>query len=131
MGLIKALRALFRPPVVDWTPARPKPSWPETVAGMYDRDLRYLNDDVVRVVYSADREKRFVITKSKNRALYQYRFEQLQELDDDEWVTSSQDPDAFPAMWIELGNRGFSVFGTEQEAWNDMTHSPEYKLYFV
>lgn len=128
---IKSLLAHLKPQKAAWTPDRPKPAWPEIVALMYDKSLSSFVDDVIKVGYSADKEKRFVILKSR-QGYYQYCMEQIAEYDDEEWFFVSRDPDALPAMWIGLGNRtGRSIFGTEQEAWNDFTASPEYRSYFA
>jgi len=131
LEFIKSLLAFFMPPEAVWKPDRPKPAWPEIVDLMYDKSLSGFGDDVIRVGYSTDKEKRFVLLRSKS-GFYQYNIEQLAEYDDEEWLYVSRDPDALPGMWIGLGNTsGRSIFGTEQEAWNDLITSPEFKSYFA
>ena len=130
LEFIKSLFSHHNTTKADWVPERPKPSWPEIVDLMYDKGLSSFIDDVIQVVYSTDREKRIVILKSKY-GYYSYCIEQLVEFDDDEWLYVSRDPDSLPAMWEGLQTvSGLSLFGTEQEAWNDLINLPEYKTYF-
>ena len=131
LKFIKSLLTCFKPPEAVWKPDRPKPAWPEIVDLMYDKSLSSFGDDVIQVGYSADKEKRFIILKSES-GFYEYSVEQLVEFDDEEWLYVSRDPDALPGMWVGLGNTsGRSIFGTAQEAWNDLLSSPEYKSYFA
>ena len=106
----------------------PKPAWPQIVEIMHDVSLCYIHE-VVKVVYSVDREKRIVLLKRKD-GFYQFRFERLVEYDDYEWEYISRGPDPLPGYWNEFGSRGVSLFGTEQEAWNEIKRSPEYITYF-
>ena len=109
---------------------RQRPPWPEIVELMYDRSLSFRDAEVIRVIYSADREKRLIITKSET-GYYQYHLERLYAFDDEEWFYLSQRPDALPAMWDPFGRPGTSYFGTEQDLWNEITCLPEYKTYFA
>ena len=98
---------------------------------MYEQAPSVSSDaETVKVIYSADREKRFIITRDRQCGFYQFRMEQLRAWDDEEWLFISRDPDALPAMWTPFGNFGESFFGTEQEVWNELVNLPEYKLYF-
>lgn len=106
---------------------RTMPSWSEIVEDMQDASLDY-REEVVRVVCSDDREKRFVLLKRKD-GLYQYSFERLTAYDEDEWQWVAKDPDALPGYWAPL-NGAVSLFGTEQEAWQDLISSPEYITFF-
>ena len=109
------------------TPIPPKPSWQETVELMYDKSLSCFSDEIVKVIYSNNKEKRVIFFKSEN-GFYYYSIEQLVEFDDEEWAYFAKEPDALPAMWVTpIQTSARSIFGTEQEAWNDFIISPEYK----
>ena len=129
-GIIAFIRSLF-PSKDKWAPARPLPSWPETVETMYKQAPSVSSDlALIKVVYSADREKRYIITRNSKYGFYQFQMEQLCAWDDEEWLYISRDPNALPAMWHSFGYSGGSFFGTEQEAWNELVSTPEYKEYF-
>lgn len=129
-GIVKWIRSLFHVRDADRIPARPRPSWAEIVEIMQDQSPSCFPDaEIVKVIYSDDREKRFVLDKSKD-GVFQYRMEQIEAFDDEEWGYISRDPNALPGMWAAFGYSGESFFGTEQEAWNEFVYSPEYKLYF-
>ncbi|MBR5768802.1 MAG: hypothetical protein IKX98_01705 [Clostridia bacterium] len=109
----------------------PRPSWEETVDIMYNKSINGYTDDVaIKVIYSANRERRFIIFKRKDN-LYYYLYEYLDPLDDLEWSWASAAPDPLPAIWASSqGIPDRSIFGTEQEAWNDLITTPEYHAYF-
>ena len=130
-GIIRFIRSLFPIQESAWSPARTLPSWPEIVETMYKQSPSVSPDaELVKVIYSADREKRFYITKNLKYGFYQYQMEQLCPWDDEEWLFVSEDPDALPAEWTGFGNSGGSFFGTAQEAWYELVNSPEYKSCF-
>ncbi|MBR5941764.1 MAG: hypothetical protein IKZ81_00285, partial [Clostridia bacterium] len=53
----------------------PRPSWEETVDIMYNKSINGYTDDVaIKVIYSANRERRFIIFKRKDN-LYYYLYE--------------------------------------------------------
>ena len=98
---------------------------------MYEKSPSgFTDDEIVKVIYSADREKRLILFKS-NALSYHYRMERLKAFDDEEWAFVSRDPDALPAIWEAFGYAGLSLFGTEQEAWRELSVTPEYKTYFM
>lgn len=108
----------------------PLPSWDEIVDIMYDKDLDNRNDEVVQVMYSPDRTKRFMILKSDG-GYYKYCFEVLQAFDDDEWKYICEQPGALPAMWVQpAGNQGLSLFSGIKEVTDAVKALPEYELYF-
>ena len=115
-------------PAAEVQEPRTKPSWQEIVEIMYDKGLSFC-DEIVSVTYSENKENRVVITKSKG-GYYKYVIEQIMEYDDSEWFYVSRFPDCLPGEWISLGNSGFSFFGTEEEAWNEIRNDPYFKLYF-
>ena len=97
---------------------------------MHDKSLSSYLDEIVKVVYSANNEKRAVFFKS-HHGFYYYTIEHLVEFDDEEWAYIAREPDALPAMWTSpTQTSARSMFGTEQEAWNDFIISPEYKSDF-
>ena len=127
--MFKKIKSLFsRKNATD--PVPPKPSWQEIVELMHDKSLSSYSDEIVKVIYSADNEKRAVFFKSEH-GFYYYSIEQLIEFDDEEWAYIAREPDALPAMWTApMQTSARSMFGTEQEAWNDFIISPEYKSDF-
>ena len=128
--LFQRIRSFFQRQAPQRVPVRPKPSWPEIVELMYDKGLSFPVYDVVKVVYSPDKKKRLVLLKSKNHGLYKYQFEYIYSFVEDEWAYVSYQPDALPGVWMSFGNPGNSLFGTEQEAWNEATGSTAYKRCF-
>ena len=106
---------------------RTMPSWSEIVEGMHDTSLNYV-DEVVKVIYSDDQAKRFVLLK-RHDGIYRYSFERLYAYDEDEWQWNCMGSDALPGYWVPL-DRSVSLFGSEQEAWRDLISSPEYKTFF-
>ena len=131
-GIIEFIRSLFPSKDDKRAPVRPLPSWPEIVEMMYNQPpfVSPYVDEIIKVVYSADREKRYIITRNRNYGFYQFQMEQLCAWDDEEWLYISHDPNALPAMWHSFGYSGGSFFGTEQDAWNELVSTPEYKEYF-
>ncbi len=131
MGIIKFIKSLFSPKEDKWIPARPLPPWPEIVETMYDQSLPNNADvEIIKIIYSTDREKRIIVFKESKRGVYEYDMERLCPWDEEEWLYVSRDPDTLPAMWVPFGSPFISIFGTEQEAWNDLVNSREYKMYF-
>lgn len=111
-------------------PVPPKPSWQETVELMYDKSLSGFTDEIIKVIYSSNKEKRVIFFKSEN-GFYYYSIENLVEIDDDEWAYFAKGPGDLPATWMTpIQSSDRSIFGTEQEAWNDFILSPEYKYDF-
>ena len=111
-------------------PAPPKPSWQEIVELMHDKSPSSYSDEIVKVIYSANNEKRVIFFKSEH-GFYYYSIEHLVEFDDEEWAYFAREPDALPAMWMTPSQTSdHSIYGTEQEAWNDFIISPEYKYEF-
>lgn len=126
--MLKKLKEIFkrRKPC---EPVPPKPSWTETVELMYGKSLSF-DEEIVRVIYSKNKERRIVILKSDKGYLH-YIPERLYELDDEEWAYFSAQPDALPAMWCSNGGSPYkSFYGTEQEVLNDLATIPEYRDFF-
>ena len=130
-GIVKFIRSLFPRKDSAQTPVRPLPPRSEIVKMMHERSPSVPTDtEIVKVIYSADQEKRVIITRNRKHGFYQFRMERLCAWDDEEWLFISRSPDALPAMWTDFGNTGISFFGTEQEAWNELVNTPDYKKYF-
>ena len=91
---------------------------------------RLPNTEILRVVYSADGERRLLITRNSVSGCFQYAVERLYVWSDEEWLFLTQFLDALPAMWERTGDGETSFFGTEQEAWNALTCAPEYRRCF-
>lgn len=110
------------------SPSMPKRE--EIVEMMYGAQLDAFSDEVVRVVYSADRTKRFVILKDE-KDLYTYQLEAIYQFDEEEWKYVSSKTNAIPAMWEPFHNAlGSSIFSDEQDLLREMESEPEYKQYF-
>ena len=86
--------------------------------------------EIIRVAYSADLEKRLLITRNRASGCFQYAIERLYVWSDEEWLFLSKTPDALPAMWERTGDGETSFFGTEQEIWSALACTPEYRLHF-
>lgn len=127
--MFRRLKALFTrkaPPAAD----EPKPTREEAVVQMYDKQLSCYTDEVIRVVYSADREKRIVLLKS-DKGFFYYVIEALAGYTDDDWAFLFDDPHVLPAMWAEYyPNASRSLFGSVSEAWEELVTTPQYKRFF-
>lgn len=99
---------------------------------MYNKNLSFF-DTVVKVIYSRDKTKRYVLLKRINDGNYLFLYEELMVFDSDElqWRrTDSANPqDALPAYWCTK-NSGVSLFGTLDEVYNSIQFEPEYIEYF-
>ncbi len=127
--MFKKIKSLFSRKKAT-NPVPPKPSWQEIVELMHDKSLTSYSDKIVKVVYSANNEKRAVFFKSEH-GFYYYSIEHLVEFDDEEWAFFAIEPGALPAMWMTQSQTSdHSIYGTEQEAWNGFIISPEYKYDF-
>ena len=109
------------------------PSYDEIVNMMYDKELSFAEDlEIIDVIYSNDRTKRFIILKSLN-GFYKYTYEEICICDKDEWEYLSRCnlDDVRPAWW-EPKDKSFaySFFGREEEALVSLKLTSEYKLYF-
>lgn len=129
---MKWLKALFRRKKAR-SDIPPIPPYEEIVKSLYDKNLCFTDDlTVLRVLYSKDKTKRFIILKS-NKGFYKYTYEEICVCDEDEWsyLYLCKVNDACPAWW-ETKDRSvaYSFFGTETEAMLALTSEPEYKLYF-
>ncbi len=108
----------------------PMPPWESVVEIMYDKQLDSFLDEVVKVIYSKDKTKRYVILKSK-KGFLTYGLETIYPFDEDEWQWIGREKDALPAYWGNCSGSGVkSVFEKEEELLHELTFESEYKLYF-
>ena len=108
----------------------PMPTWESVVEIMYDKQLDSFLDEVVKVIYSKDKTKRYVILKSK-KGFLTYGLEVLYAFDEDEWQFVGRGKDALPGYWDPSSGRGVkSVFEREEELLRELVCEPEYKCYF-
>lgn len=103
----------------------------EIVKDLYDKDLMFSDDlEIVKVIYSKDRSKRFILLKSKN-GYYKYTYEEIYVYDEDEWNKIGCKVNSYPAFWEPKDSKfGHSFFGTEDEAMSSLVHEAEYKSFF-
>lgn len=106
------------------------PTWETIVAMMFDQHLDGYADEVVRVIYSKDKSKRYVILKDDN-GFFTYQLEAIYQYDPEEWRYIASNKDALPAMWEPLhGITGKSIFENTEELLKEMSTEPEYQQYF-
>lgn len=97
---------------------------------LYDKQLSFTDYEIVKVIYSSDKTKRFIILKSLN-GFYKYTYEEICVWDEDEWKYCCNDANAYPAFWEPRDkSSAYSFFGTENEAFLSMKQESEYILHF-
>lgn len=102
----------------------------EIVETLYNKQLSFTDYEIVKVIYSSDKTKRFIILKSSN-GFYKYTYEEICVLDEDEWKYCCNDANAYPAFWETRDkSSAYSFFGTENEAFLSMKQESEYILHF-
>ena len=102
----------------------------EIADALYDKQLSFTDEKIVKVIYSTDKTKRFIILKSSN-GFYKYTYEEICVLDEDEWKYCCNDDNAYPAFWETRDkSSATSFFGTENEAFLSLKQESEYILYF-
>ena len=106
------------------------PTLTEAASVMSDRGLDFSPDEVIDVLYSGDRTKRFVILKASN-GCFKYVYGELRLFDRDELAYFSDQPDAVPGYWAISGCIGGASFYPDLESvMNELCCTPEFKLYF-
>lgn len=120
---------IFKPKIID-KEILEKPDWETVVEMMYDKQLDCFDDEIIRVIYSEDKSKRYLILKKSNGILT-YLLEYIYQFDDEEWNYISNQENALPAMWEPYyTDWGVSHFEKEEELMNELIHEPEYKRFF-
>ncbi|MDE6475109.1 MAG: hypothetical protein K2L70_08430 [Clostridia bacterium] len=106
----------------------PKPTWEEIVSMMYDEDLCCQEDyEIVQVIYSADKEHRYVISKSDtNRLTYEYQ--KLQVYDEEEMAYFPSG--SLPAYWLPIENVAKPIFDDINILMRELKAEPQYKTFF-
>lgn len=103
--------------------------WRELVSIMYDRDLDNRDYRIVKVMYTTDCTKRYVI--SEKNGMFFYELELIERFDDEDWRYICNVEGALPAQWIPFHNDNRkSLFGSLDELMNDLVKEPEYIKYF-
>ncbi len=112
-------------------PKPPLPSWDEIVSVMYNKQLnRYVDEEVVDVLYAPDRAKRFVLLRS-NKGYFKYCYEEIHPFTEEEWMYVSGEDNLLPAIWETPGSwQGTSLYASLEDTWKELKLSPEYKLFF-
>ncbi len=104
----------------------PLPPWEEIVEMMYGKNNSYNHCEVVDVIYSLDKTKRYVIVKSEEGFIKCF-YEVLKLYDDD---TETMYEGELPACWWNGGGNG-SIYDSKEAAMREMKAEPNYKNYFV
>lgn len=101
------------------------PPWSEIVSEMFDKGLP--DENVIDVIYSFDKGRRFVITKSKNNFLTYY-LEVLTVFDEEELYYLNKDQ--YPAMWTPIYLGFKPIYADYETLIKELKLTPEYKTYF-
>ena len=101
------------------------PEWNEIVEMLYDKSLNGFDDEVVRVIYSEDKSKRYIVLKS-DKGFFTYRLEKIYQLNEEEWSYRSSF-DLTPAFWQDVDNRSKSIFTSLDDALKELVQEAEYK----
>lgn len=107
----------------------PMLEWEEIVNMMYDQHLDGYADELVQVIYSKDRSKRYVILKN-DEGVFTYQLEAICQYDHEEWKYLASNKDVLPAMWEPHGITGKSIFINAEELLKELKSEPEYQRYF-
>ncbi len=108
-------------------PRRRIPTWDEVVESMYGKALAYA-DEVVEVIYSADKSRRYVVLKS-DVGYFTYISERLHARSEDEL---NYFPDGSElGYWLPENDGAKHIFDTYEHAKAELRSEPEYIRYFV
>lgn len=110
----------------------PMPPYSEIVQSLYDKDLSFSDGlTPVRVLYSKDKAKRFIILKS-DKGFFKYTYEKIYVYDEYEWHFICNEENACPACWLPYDYMySYSFFGTEKDAMSALVAESDYKMYFL
>lgn len=98
-------------------------SWKEIVDEMYDKDLDCVDGEVLEVIYSSDKCKRFIVFLS-DKGYVSYVFEKLRMFDEEELLYFGR------ANYWELSGCSKSIYSTLEDAMKQLVFEPEYRAYF-
>lgn len=108
----------------------PRPSWEAVVEMMHGQNLDGFSDEVADVLYSRDKDKRYIVLKKEN-GNFTYQLQELYQYDEDEWNYISGQGGALPGMWVPFRwDIGKSIFENKEELLRELQAEPEYKRYF-
>ena len=108
---------------------RKKYEWNEIVELLYGKQLDYADRQIVDVIYSPDKARRYVITKDEMGFL-RYGLEQI-VLDDEDTLLYFPPSDEPPAYWNpDFSDKSISIFDDIKSVMRDLKAQPEYKTYF-
>ena len=97
---------------------------------LYGKQLSFTEDlKLIKVIYSNDKTKRFIILKSIH-GFYKYSYEEIYIYDEQEWMYIGNKKNDYPAFWLPKGDFERSFFGTKEEAFAEMIHESEYINFF-
>ena len=105
------------------------PEWNEVVELLHDKNLVFPGSSVEIVIYSEDKSRRCIVLKSDN-GFYTYRFEQIYQYTEEEWIYFGNDSDAVPGFWTDVESRNTSIFSSLEETVKELEHEGAYKTYF-
>lgn len=106
------------------------PTWEEIVELMYNKGLDHFVDEVVLVLYSKDKSKRYVLLKRQD-GFYTYTCEQIYVYDAEEWQYVYENERTLPAMWAVIVGGSNSIFERLDDALNELKNESEFKTYFI
>ena len=129
MNFLAKIRSLFKKETSCEVP--PMPSYQNVVEMMFDQYLDVFAVEVVRVIYSKNKEMRYVVLRDEN-GLFSYQIEAIYQYDEHEWkYIYSADNLALPAMWEPLnGIICNSIFENEEDLLRELKCEPIYMQYF-
>jgi hypothetical protein len=104
-----------------------RPCKEDVVKALLKEPVTYSSDEVVKVIYSKENDKRFIIYKTP-KGFYKVEFQAVTLLDDDEWNYICNVENAIGGYWSPIFYH--SVYGTVEDAVKELEATPEYKQYF-
>ena len=110
-------------------PVPPIPPMEEIIEHLYGEPPKLSDGEMIRVIYSIDRTKRFFIFKSA-KGFYKYTYEEICVYDELDWEYFAFVENAYPGWWEPKGAEGYSFFGTAEEALTALKSESTYNLYF-
>lgn len=106
------------------------PPWEEIIEAMYDKDLSFTEGtEVIKVIYSKDKSKRFIILKS-DKGFFKYVYEELCLFDEEERMYFHNNENIYAYWSPNDPSFAYSFFDTEENAFSALISEPEYKKYF-
>ncbi len=119
------MKKLFRKFVKDKQVISKMPEWNEIVEMLYDKNLDYFDDEVVKVIYSKDKAMRYIVLKS-DTGFFSYRLEKIYQLHEEEGSYRCSF-DLTPAFWQDVDNGSKSIFSNLEDALKELKQEAEYK----